>query len=58
MGISPISYTEIQSFFDLMAISVEPWEVELIKVFDRISMNVMNEEQEKRLKQQQAKQKK
>lgn len=57
MGMSAITYTEIRSYFELMDIEVEPFEVELIKVFDRLSLTASYKEQEKQTKAQQLKQK-
>jgi len=46
-GASPITYCEIQAYFSLLELQVEPWEVDLIKRFDRIALEVTAEQQEK-----------
>ena len=46
---NPISYTEMQAYFDLMQIEPEPWEVSMIKQFDGIARNI----EHKQMKQQQ-----
>jgi hypothetical protein len=33
-GVNPISYTEIKSYFDLIEIKPEDWELELLKKLD------------------------
>ena len=38
-GANPITYTEMKSYFDLMQIEPEEWEVELIKLFDNIALD-------------------
>lgn len=38
MGISPITYTEIMSFFQLIGIKPEIWEIEMIESFDKIAL--------------------
>ena len=46
-GVSPITFIEIEAYFKLYQMEVEPWEVEIIKVFDRIAMEVLAEQQAK-----------
>jgi hypothetical protein len=46
-GVSAITYSEIKAYFELLQLKVEPWEIELIKRFDRIAMEVISEQQEK-----------
>ena len=46
-GMSPITYLEIQAYFDLIRMQVEPWEVEMIKLFDAVAMKFAEEEQAK-----------
>ena len=46
-GISPITYSEIQAYFSLLQIQSEPWEVEVIKIFDRVALEVAAEQQAK-----------
>lgn len=37
---NPISYTEIQAYFQLMQIEPEPWEISVIKQFDSIAREI------------------
>lgn len=46
-GISPISYFEMQAYFHVLQIPVEPWEIEIIKFFDRIALDISQKQQEK-----------
>ena len=47
MGISAISYLEMKAYFDLLQVAVEPWEIEVIKMFDRIALDIAAKQQEK-----------
>jgi len=47
MGINSISYLEMKAFFDLHGIYPEPYEVEVIEMFDRIAVKYFSEQQEK-----------
>lgn len=47
MGISSIPYTEMKAFFDLMGIIPEPYEIEIIELFDRIAIKHYQEQQRK-----------
>lgn len=47
MGISAISYLEMKAYFDLLQIYVEPWEIEVIRMFDRVALNITAKQQEK-----------
>ena len=47
MGISSTPYTEMKAFFDLMGIIPEPYEIEIIELFDRIAMKHYQKQQEK-----------
>lgn len=47
MGVSAINYTEMHYYFQLHGIDPEVEEVELIKVFDRVALNMMQEQSEK-----------
>jgi hypothetical protein len=47
MGISAITFTEIKSFFELHWVVPEVEEVEMIKLFDRVAMKAMQEQNEK-----------
>jgi hypothetical protein len=38
-GANPITYTEMKSYFDLIQVEPEEWEVELIKLFDNIALD-------------------
>jgi len=44
-GVSAITYLEIQAYFTLLQIPVQPWEVEIIKLFDQIAMGVSAKQQ-------------
>lgn len=46
-GIAAIQYSEIHSYFNLLQIQVEPWEIELIKLFDGIALPIISEQQAK-----------
>lgn len=46
-GISAITYTEIRSFFQLMQIDVQPWEIRVIKMLDSIALEISNEKHQK-----------
>ena len=50
MGISAISYLEMKAYFDLLQIYVEPWEIEVIKMFDRVALNITAKQQEQKNK--------
>lgn len=54
-GINPISYTEIKSYFDLMQIQAEDYEVTLIKLFDNEALNAYAKEAEAERKKSQKK---
>ena len=41
-GLNPISYTEIKSYFDLIDIQPEEWEVNLIKALDNEALAAFN----------------
>ena len=45
-GINPISYTEIKSYFDLIDLKPDDWEVNLIKLFDNEAMKAYAKEAE------------
>lgn len=49
-GVSPISFTEIYYYFLLFRIDVQPWEVEAIKMFDNVAMQVAQARQDKQNK--------
>lgn len=50
LGISPISYAEIDAYSRLLGIDLEPWEVQVIKLFDRVTLSEVNKQQEKKSK--------
>lgn len=47
MGISAISFTEMKHFFDLYWIIPEVEEVDMIKLFDRVALKEMQDQNEK-----------
>ncbi len=47
MGISAIPYSEMLAFFELMGITPEIYEIEVLEAFDRIAMNHYQKQQEK-----------
>ena len=47
MGASAISYTEMKAYFELLQIQVESWEIEVIKMFDRVAMKITSDQQTK-----------
>lgn len=49
-GISPISYTEIMNYSILMGVEFEPWEVQVIKIFDRVTIEEINKQNKKQSK--------
>ena len=54
-GINPISYTEIYSYFGLMTIVPEEWEINLIKRFDNEALTAYAKEAKEAETKQQAK---
>jgi hypothetical protein len=54
-GVSYIPYSEILSFFQLIGIQPEPYEIELIEIFDRIAVKHYAKQQDKQQKQLEAK---
>ena len=46
-GPSPLTYQEMQAYFTLNQIQVEPWEIQLIDLLDRVAMEHFAEEQKK-----------
>lgn len=47
MGISAIPYSEMRSFFELMGIVPEPYEIEVIEMFDSVAIKHYQKQQEK-----------
>lgn len=46
-GANPITYTEMKSYFDLIQIEPEEWEINLIKQFDNVALEVYEKAAEK-----------
>jgi hypothetical protein len=46
MGMSPISYTEMLSYFTLLQIDPSPEEIDIIKMFDYLAMKAHSDQQE------------
>lgn len=42
-GANPISFSEIQAYCKMMEIELQPWEIEIIKVFDVTLLNLQAE---------------
>lgn len=49
-GINPISYTEMQAYFNLIGYRPEEWEIDLISKLDSTVLQVHSEQQEKESK--------
>jgi hypothetical protein len=49
-GVNPINYTEIKSYFDLIGVLPEEWEVNLIKRFDYEALAAYAKEAERERK--------
>ena len=47
MGISAIPYSEMLAFFELMGIVPEPYEIEVIEMFDSVAIKHYQRQQEK-----------
>ena len=47
MGISAITYAEMQAYFNLQKLDVDPDEIDMIKVFDRVALKEMQDQSEK-----------
>ena len=47
MGVNPISYQEMQSYFSLHKISPDEWEIDAIKMLDGIALKYYADQQEK-----------
>lgn len=50
MGPSEILYSQMLSFFELIGVVPEPYEIEVIEAFDSIAMKHFAEQQEKESK--------
>lgn len=57
MGISAIPYSEYVAFFQLIGVDPEPYEIEILEVFDSIALKIYSKQQEKEQAQSKAKQK-
>ena len=49
-GISAISYSEIQAYADLYGIEYDPWQLDVLRKFDNIALEIYSEEQKKEQK--------
>ena len=47
MGISSIPYSEYVAFFKLIGVDPDPFEIEILEVFDSIAMKHFSKQQEK-----------
>lgn len=47
MGLSSISYEQMLAFFELIGVIPQPFEVELIEMFDNIAMRILSEQAKK-----------
>lgn len=47
MGISAIPYSEYLAFFQLIGVTPDPYEVEILEVFDSIAIQIFAKQQEK-----------
>lgn len=45
-GISSITYTEMYHYFKVLQIEVQPWEIEIVKMFDAVALDTMQKQQE------------
>lgn len=55
MGVNPITFTEIQSFFSLLGITPVPEEIELLELFDGLTVQFYNKQQAQAAKKSQSK---
>lgn len=58
MGVSSIPYSEMDAFFRMQGISPEPFEIEILELFDGIALRIIGEQMQKEQQRQQQKQKK
>lgn len=49
-GISSITFTEMKSYFDLLGIEPEQWELQLLQLFDDTAVREMQKQEKKRSK--------
>lgn len=57
-GFFPLSHSEMKAFFELEQIDPEPWEIELLRAFDRVCQQVSAEQQSEEQKKQERQNKK
>jgi len=57
MGLTAIPYSEMQAFFNLNGIHLDPYEIEVIELFDSIALRVLSEQADKEQKKANAKKK-
>lgn len=55
MGVSAIPYSEMLAFFELIGVTPDSSEIEVLEMFDRIAIKALSEQQEKEQKRNQAK---
>ena len=55
MGISAIPYSEMLAFFELIGVTPDSSEIEVLEMFDRIAIKAFSEQQEKEQKRNKAK---
>ena len=48
MGISAISFSEMQAFFSLNGIEPEPSDVKALEMFDRTALSIITEQNKKK----------
>lgn len=49
-GVNPLSYSEIWSYFNLMQLSPDEWEVKLIKALDNIAIEQISKDMKEKSK--------
>lgn len=49
-GVNPLQYSEIKAYYDLIDYRVQPWEIEVLKVFDSTALKVYSDKAEKESK--------
>ena len=55
MGLASIPYSEMQAFFNLIGVYPDPYEIELMELFDSIAIKILSEQAEKERKRSSAK---
>lgn len=56
-GYNPLSYSEIEAFFNLLEYNPQQWELEILEVLDSVAMKHFEKETEKQQKAQEQKSK-